>query len=409
VRGVRRLLAAYGCATLATGLPWPLLLVLVWDRYDDGPHGAWAVGLAGAARMAPYVLLSWAVGSLGDHVRRDRLLRATMALRLAALVVAAAAVAADRVGLGVICTALAVLCGTPAYPAVAAALPELSGPQRGRATEALVPIEVSSWVVGPAIGGLLLAQSVRPWTFVVAVVLAAAGLALSTGISIPGPVEKAPDAVAGMLRHVLRSRPALGALAVAGVLNLVDTVTGFVLLPLSEDGWHRGDATFGLATACLGFGALGAPLLTRLATATTTRGLVVVGGAVALVAATPVPWPALPLLVLIGGASVVVESLLTGTLQDAVPDRYRAGALGVADSVMVGACLVGSLVAPGLARWAGARPALVLVALAALLPVLAVRLLPARHPATPYDAASERTVAGPDPRGAPAVGAARVE
>ena len=52
VTGVRRPLAAYGCATLATGLPWPLLLVLVWDRYADGPQGAWAVGLAGAARMA---------------------------------------------------------------------------------------------------------------------------------------------------------------------------------------------------------------------------------------------------------------------------------------------------------------------------------------------------------------------
>jgi hypothetical protein len=54
---VGRLLMAYGCGALATGLPWPLLLVLVWDQYGAGPHGAWAVGLAGAARMAPYVLL----------------------------------------------------------------------------------------------------------------------------------------------------------------------------------------------------------------------------------------------------------------------------------------------------------------------------------------------------------------
>lgn len=406
--GVRRLLAAYGCASLATGLPWPLLLVLVWDRYGDGPHGAWAVGLAGAARMAPYVLLSWAVGSLGDHVRRDRLLRATMLLRLAALAVAAIAVAADRIGVAVGCTALAVLFGTPAYPAIAASLPELAGRRRARATEALVTIEVSAWVVGPALGGLLLAHSLRPWTMVAAVALAAAGLALSTGITIPGPVEKAPDAVAGMLRHMQRCRPALGVLAVAGLLNLVDTVTGFVLLPLSEVDWHRGDATFGLATACLGFGALAAPLLTRLATATTTRGLLVIGAAVALVAATPVPWPALPLLALVGGTSVVVESLLTGTLQDAVPDRYRSGALGVADSVMVGACLVGSLVAPGLARYAGARSALVLVALAVVLPVLAVRLVPARRPATPYDAAGDPAGEGPDPRSAPAVGAARM-
>ena len=87
-----------------------------------------------------------------------------------------------------------------------------------------------------------------------------------------------------------------------------------------------------------------------------------IGVAVALVAATPVPWPALPLLALAGASGVVIESLLTGTLQDAVPDRYRAGALGLADTIMVGACLVGSLVAPALATYAGARPALLVVA-----------------------------------------------
>jgi hypothetical protein len=136
--------------------------------------------------------------------------------------------------------------------------------------------------------------------------------------------------------------------------------------------------------------------------------MVTIGVSVALVAATPVPWPALPMLALAGATGVVVESLLTGTLQDAVPDHYRAGALGVADTVMVGACLVGSLAAPTLARYAGARPALVLVALAAALPVLAVRLLPTRRARTPYDGVGERAAARPDPRGAPAVGAPRM-
>ncbi len=49
MRSVRRLLTAYACGAIATGLPWPLLLVLVWDRYADGPHGALAGGLVGAA------------------------------------------------------------------------------------------------------------------------------------------------------------------------------------------------------------------------------------------------------------------------------------------------------------------------------------------------------------------------
>ncbi len=184
---VGRLLAAYACSSVAIGLPWPLLLVLVWDQYGDGPHGALIVGLAGAARMAPYVLLSWAIGSLGDHVRRDRLVRVTAALRLVFLVAAAAAVASDHVGLGVLAAALAVLGGTPTYPAIAAALPGLAGANRARATELLVTIEVSAWVVGPALGGLLLAQSLRPWTLVVAAALAALGLALLHRDHHPGP------------------------------------------------------------------------------------------------------------------------------------------------------------------------------------------------------------------------------
>ena len=127
-----RLLAAYACSSVATGLPWPLLLVLVWDQYGDGPHGALVVGLAGAARMAPYVLLSWAVGSLGDHVRAGPAGAGDLG--------AAAGLPGRRGGRASPATTsgsacwprpLAVPCGTPTYPAIAAALPGLAGAAPG--------------------------------------------------------------------------------------------------------------------------------------------------------------------------------------------------------------------------------------------------------------------------------------
>ena len=86
--------------------------------------GVWVVGLTGAARMVPFVLLSWAVGSLGDHVRRDRLVRTTLGLRLACLSGAGLALADDRVGWAVLATTLAVAVGTPTFPAIAASLPD---------------------------------------------------------------------------------------------------------------------------------------------------------------------------------------------------------------------------------------------------------------------------------------------
>ena len=363
---VARLLASYSCAATANGLPWPLLLVLVWDEYAAGPHGVWVVGLAGAARMVPYVLLSWAVGSLGDHVRRDRLVRATLVLRLACLAGAGLAVAADRVGLAVVGATLAVAAGTPTFPALAASLPTVAPERKVRATEALVTIEVSSWVVGPALGGLMLAPPTRGWTLPLAVVLTAAAWVLIADVELPGPAERATDAVSGMLRAVASRPTAVGVLVVAGALNLSLTVTGIALLPLAHRSWDTGDAEFGLATALLGFGALGGPVLARLVTATVGRGLVALAVSLAVVAVSPVPWVALLPLALGGATAVVVESLLTGRLQDAMPDHYRAGALGLADSVMVGAALVGSLVTPALAEVVGPRPTVLLAAAAAL-------------------------------------------
>ena len=288
MKGVARVIAGYAAASVATGLPWPLLLVLVWEQYGDGPHAAWAIGLAGAARMAPYVLLSWALGSLGDHVRRDLLVRVTLLLRILFLAACGLAVSTDHVALAVVAAGLAVTAGTPTYPAIAASLPALAGPARARATELIVTVEVGAWVVGPALGGLLLAT--RGWTLLVAVALSVVALGLLAGVPLPSPEERATDAVAGMLREVSGSRAAVRALALAWLLNLLLTSTGILLLPLTQDVWETGERGFGLVTACLGFGALGAPLLSRLFRATWVRGLAVLATLLLLVALTPLPW-----------------------------------------------------------------------------------------------------------------------
>jgi MFS family permease len=361
---VGRLIASYACASVAIGLPWPLLLVLVWDQYGADPHGAWIVGLAGAARMAPYVLLSWAVGSLGDRVRRDRLIRATYAARLAFLGLGAVALAVDLVGLAVVACALAVAAGTPTYPTIAAALPGLAGADRARANQLLVTVEVTAWVVGPALGGLMLAPATRPFTLAVAVALSLVAWCLVDTLVIPGPVARSSEAVTGMWRTVIGCRPAVVALGHAGLLNLVVTVLGVALLPLAFDGWGSDEGAFGVATAFLGFGALAGPLLARLFAATIGRGLAAVSVALLVVAASPVPWVALVPLALAGAAGVVIESLVTGTLQDRVPDHHRAGALGLADAVMVGSCLVGSLLAPALIEVVGPRPTVLFLAAA---------------------------------------------
>ena len=76
----RGTIASHAVAAVGMSLPWPLLVLLVWERAGDG----WVLGVAGAARMLPYVALSWAAGRLADRYARDRIVRLTLLARLGA-------------------------------------------------------------------------------------------------------------------------------------------------------------------------------------------------------------------------------------------------------------------------------------------------------------------------------------
>jgi MFS family permease len=376
---VRRLLLSHALAALGMSLPWPLLLVLVWDRVGGTTHGDLALGLAGAARMLPYVLLSWATGMLADRFRRDRLLHATLGARMLLLTVSAVAVAGGSLLVAVLAAALAVACGTPAYPALAAAMPAVAGESRRRATDLLVTIEVASFVVGPAVGGLLLAEGTRGWLPVLAVGVTALAAVPLRGIRLPRPSREPAGSrrtTAGPLAALRSSRAATRAVGVAALVNAVGAALVLALIPLATVSWKGGAAGYGMAAAMFGLGALAAPLLWRLGSTSTTRsrlGLVLLGGALAVVPLAPaVGWAVVPLLVA-GAAAVHVEGAVTEAIQDAVPDDQRAGILGLTDSVMVSAALLSSLVAPSLASAVGARPMVIVLAAACV----AVAMVPA--------------------------------
>jgi hypothetical protein len=167
------------------------------------------------------------------------------------------------------------------------------------------------------------------------------------------------------------------------LLNAVDAALGLALLPLASDVWGGG---YGIATAVLGFGALGAPLLARLGRTSASRtrlGMVALSLPLALMTLSQVVAWALPMLALVGASSVHVEAAATETIQDAVPDERRAGILGLTDSAMVGAALAGSLVTPWLATALGPRVLVILLASScAAVAVIPVRPRSAAAPGT---------------------------
>ncbi|MEO5709761.1 MAG: hypothetical protein ABIQ59_08055 [Nocardioidaceae bacterium] len=366
---VRRVLVSHGLAALAMSLPWPLLLVLVDDATGAGP----LLGVTGAARMLPYVLLSWVTGTVADRFRRDRIVRLTVAARVVLLTGTAVAVAGGQLLVAVLTATLAVAAGTPAYPALAAAMPGLAGVDRRRATDTLVTIEVASFVVGPAIGGLLLTPATRAYVPAAAVVLSVAALVLLHGVFLPAPTGRPAGSVLGSVLRAAAAGPGVRrAIGTVALLNGVLAAVGLTLLPLTE-----GTGSFGVATAALGFGALAAPLLWWCGRTSRTRarfGLLVLTGALLLVPVVPDLLLALAALAVVGAAAVHVEGAATETIQDGVRDAQRAGTLGLTDSVMVGAALLGALVAPTLVSLLGAG-----WFLAALALTCAVAALPPRR------------------------------
>lgn len=375
----RRVIASHAMAALAVSLPWPLLLVLV----DEHSHGPALLGLVGAARMLPYVLLSWATARLADAMCRDLIVRITLWIRATLMVAAAVAVVTGQVWWAVAACTLSVAACTPAFPAQVAAMPGIAGARRLRATDLLVTVEVAAFVVGAALGGLLLQPATRgllPWLPAAMTVVA---LMLIRGVSMPAPVRSHGDHTRPSPYRTLRAAPAaMRAIAVMAAINLVISLVAVALLPLALHSWSSDAAGYGLATGVLGFAAFGAPMLRRLGRSPRTSivwGLCLMAAGLLLVV--PVPslgWSLAPL-ALAGAAAVSVEAGATAVLQENVHDAVRATVLGINDTVIVAAALVGSLVAPMAVELLGGG--VLLAGLAAVVVVVAWWAARRRQPA----------------------------
>ncbi len=346
---VRRVITSHAFAAVGMGLPWPVLLLAV----EQSTTSQLVLGRAGAARLAPYVAFSWLSGRLADRRERALIVRISLWARLVALVAAGAALAASSPLLAVLAATGAIVAGTPAYPALAAGMPRLAGPATERATSLLVTVEVASFVVGPAIGGTVVGRMPPAGVPIIGALLVGVSIAAFGRIAMPAPPDPGRDAGAcGVWSLLRRQAAARHALAVVAVVNALLSVLGLLLLQLAHDVWRSGDEGFGLATALLGFGALGAPAFAHTRAMRSGRAclLTLAGAAVgfALLPGGPASFGALAV---IGAVAVCCENVATAVLQATVPDELRASVLGLGDTVMVGAALIAALATP----WLGVR------------------------------------------------------
>jgi len=382
-----RLLAGEFVSWIGDWLYLVALVVLVYRETGDPV----VLGIVGAARLIPYIALSIPAGAVADRFDRRLVLLASDLARAACMLVLAALVASGASIWPIAAVAILAACfSTFFYPAIGALVPSLVRDERefGPANSAYATLDNLSWILGPAIAGLLLAQG----DLVLAFVLNAASFSLVAVIlwTLPahrpaarpvtataeehageaardGPAGAVPAAPSEPSRAFLgRPIPAsINANALTGVVVL-DAFTwfafggiGILVVVLATDVFHGGDAATGYLNAAIGVGGTVGALASAALVLRPRLGPVLLVGAGALGGATIVLGFASALGVALVAAAVaslgnlLLDVTRTTIVQRVVPDAYRGRLGGVMATVQSVAEASGTLLLPIVVTVAG--------------------------------------------------------
>jgi MFS family permease len=365
-RNLVRLLAGEFISSIGDWLYLVALLIVVYQESSDPV----LLGIVGAARVLPYVFLSIPAGIVADRFDRRLILMSTDLARGVIMLALAWLVATDGPLWAVVALAILATCFSSFFgPTIGAYLPSLvkDESQLGPANSAWSSLDNLAFIIGPAIGGLLIAGSGLTLAFILNAVSFAVCAAILIGLpSIkPGQESHVGDAEASSEPSVdaaatASARRVLGTIArPLGGLIVIDVVGAFVFgglsiltVVLATDVLGAGEAGTGYLNAAIGVGgvvgaigagalvlrpSLGPPLL--VGSIGFGLGVIVLGAvdafAVALIA-----------MAVTAAADLVLEVVETTLFQRIVPDAIRGRTLGITETATMVAYAAGSLVIP---------------------------------------------------------------
>ncbi|MFN2462295.1 MAG: MFS transporter [Candidatus Dormibacteria bacterium] len=348
-------------------------------------HSAVAVGLVGLAQLGPYLLFAAIGGAVADAVDRRRLMLAVqvgLGVLMTGMTTASASGVVTLALLYVVAGLVAALSAVE-LPAESAVIPNLVPAHLLTPALALSFLQFqASIVVGPALGGLLIARfglapayGLDAATFAAAIV---AIIAIAPQPVAPGPHERPLRSIVEGMAFVRRQGAVMGGFAID--LNAMIFGMPRALFPvLAATTYHAGPAGLGLLYSAPGVGAvLGAALsgfVGRL------RHL---GRAVILSAAV---WAlciglfglsgfslqvGLVLLAAAGAADMISAICRNAILQMVTPDRLRGRASAAHGMVVVGGPYLGDLRAGSVAGAVGPAISLASGSAMCLLGIVAV-------------------------------------
>jgi MFS family permease len=325
-----------------------------------------ALGVLTVFQFLPAMLLSLVAGVVADRVGKQRLIMITSTLEAMQALAMAAVTLGGHAQLWEVYV-LALLLGlfttfeTPARQAFVSELVPREDIQSAVALNSSV--FNAARIVGPGIGGLIIATWGAGWAFALnglsylAVLITLAMLDTSQLFAGRGAARGALwSQLWDGLRHAVKTPRLAFPLALLAVIGLLGYNFGVVLPLLARYTLGIGAVGFGALNAAMGAGSLcGALLLTpHLPPGTRSVSLAALGFSIVLFAVAFVPWytATLGLLVVLGVISVAYSTTTNMTLQLSSGEAYRGRILSVYALLFMGTTPIGGAITGVLAdRW----------------------------------------------------------
>jgi len=366
-----RLLAGEFISSIGDWLYLVALLVLIWDESGD----PLTLGIIGAARIVPYIVLSLPAGIVADRYDRRLVLLVTDVARGVIMLLMAAAIWLAMPVAVVVALAIVATCFSAFFsPAIGTYLPSLvrDESELGPANSAWSSLDNLAFFIGPAFAALLLSIGSLEIAFLLnALTFAIVALVL---FRLP-PGRAAREAAVAesrapttrlSLRSALRpiARPLTGLTLVNAVDGFVFGGLGVITVVLAVDVFGVGEAGTGLLNSAIGVGGIvgalvaGALVLRRRLGPPLLAGSLVLGLGVAILGAVDVFVVALLAMAVAAAGALLLEIVATTLLQRIVPDHVRGRTLGGMETASVTAYAAGSFVVPVLGA---TEPTLVLL------------------------------------------------
>ncbi len=322
------------------------------------PHlAALDLGILGAARAVPVIVLSPLAGVVADVLPRRRTLFATNTTMAFAALLLALLASLHRLNLSnlVVISALNAAANAFDSPTRQSWVPHLVERQFVGNAVGLNSIAFNApAVIGPAIAGVLIVWVGIAGSFYVNAV---ATLAVVVAVAMMQPSRPIPQRGEAMLPAMrqgiafLWSHPVLRWVILAFFLSAVLTRPYSQLVPaLAVDVFHNGPQGLGWAVSAIGVGGFGGAIVTAMLAQRERRGALWLGAGVLMSASvfalgfTQSLLQALPLLFLTGVGTLALLGATNTLIQLLSPDAVRGRALAVYTMTAIGIVPLGSLI-----------------------------------------------------------------